>query len=87
MAVSFCWKTPLRASQQVERGLSEKLLETAYICSQMSESKRIYQIDLFRFIAASAVVLYHYLYRGYASENILNMATWAWTYFLSSVVL
>jgi peptidoglycan/LPS O-acetylase OafA/YrhL len=36
----------------------------------MSESKRIYQIDLFRFIAASAVVLYHYLYRGYAAGNM-----------------
>jgi len=36
----------------------------------MSESKRIYQIDLFRFIAASAVVLYHYLYRGYKGGNM-----------------
>lgn len=44
--------------------------ETAYICAQMSESKRIYQIDLFRFIAASAVVLYHYLYRGYKAGNM-----------------
>lgn len=36
----------------------------------MSEPKRIYQIDLFRFIAAFAVVLYHYLYRGYAAGNM-----------------
>ncbi|OOG15767.1 hypothetical protein BWD42_24115 [Sphingobacterium sp. CZ-UAM] len=36
----------------------------------MAESKRIYQIDLFRFIAASAVVLYHYLYRGYKGGNM-----------------
>ncbi|WP_286778862.1 MULTISPECIES: acyltransferase family protein [Sphingobacterium] len=36
----------------------------------MSEFKRIYQIDLFRFIAATAVVLYHYLYRGYTAGNM-----------------
>ena len=36
----------------------------------MSQSKRIYQIDLFRFIAASAVLLYHYLYRGYTAGNM-----------------
>lgn len=34
-----------------------------------STSKRIYQIDLFRFIAAMSVVLYHYLYRGYAADD------------------
>jgi len=50
--------------------LPETINETAYICAQMSESKRIYQIDLFRFIAASAVVLYHYLYRGYKGGNM-----------------
>lgn len=36
----------------------------------MSQSKRIYQIDLFRFIAASAVMLYHYLYRGYKAGDM-----------------
>lgn len=36
----------------------------------MSQTKRIYQIDLFRFIAASAVLLYHYLYRGYKAGNM-----------------
>ncbi len=44
--------------------------ETVYICSQMLESKRIYQIDLFRFIAASAVMFYHYMYRGAAAGNM-----------------
>ena len=32
----------------------------------MKKNNRIYQIDLFRFIAALSVVLYHYLYRGWA---------------------
>lgn len=36
----------------------------------MSQSKRIYQIDLFRFIAALAIVCYHYLYRGYKAGNM-----------------
>lgn len=36
----------------------------------MTALKRIYQIDLFRFIAASAVLLYHYLYRGYKAGNM-----------------
>jgi peptidoglycan/LPS O-acetylase OafA/YrhL len=38
--------------------------------------KRIYQIDLFRFLAALAVVLYHYLFRGYMSDNysVLNFS-------------
>ncbi|MEZ0450693.1 acyltransferase [Sphingobacterium thalpophilum] len=36
----------------------------------MTASKRIFQIDLFRFIAASAVLLYHYLYRGYKAGNM-----------------
>lgn len=34
------------------------------------ESKnRIYQIDLFRFLAALAVVLFHYLFRGYSADD------------------
>lgn len=36
----------------------------------MSTNKRIYQIDLFRFIAAISVVLYHYLFRGYAADDM-----------------
>lgn len=36
----------------------------------MSEKKRIYQIDLFRFLAALAVVLYHYTFRGYAADEM-----------------
>lgn len=31
--------------------------------------KRVYQIDLFRFIAAITVVLHHYLFRGHAADN------------------
>lgn len=36
----------------------------------MTEKKRIYQIDLFRFLAALAVVLFHYLFRGYAADEM-----------------
>lgn len=36
----------------------------------MSEKKRIYQIDLFRFLAALAVVLFHYTFRGYAGDEM-----------------
>lgn len=35
----------------------------------MKKNNRIYQIDLFRFIAAMIVVLYHYLFRGWAADN------------------
>lgn len=36
----------------------------------MNKNSRIYQIDLFRFIAALSVVFYHYLFRGYASDDM-----------------
>lgn len=36
-------------------------------------NKRIYQIDLFRFLAALSVVFYHYLFRGYMAENASNL--------------
>ena len=39
----------------------------------MNKTKRIYQIDLFRFIAAISVVLYHYLFRGYAADNMTDI--------------
>ena len=35
--------------------------------------KRIYQIDLFRFLAAIAVVFYHYLFRGYMADNMSDL--------------
>jgi peptidoglycan/LPS O-acetylase OafA/YrhL len=38
-------------------------------------AKRLYQIDLFRFIAAFMVVLFHYTYRGFiANSSILEFA-------------
>jgi peptidoglycan/LPS O-acetylase OafA/YrhL len=37
----------------------------------MTEKKRIYQIDLFRFLAAIAVVLFHYMFRGYVQDDML----------------
>lgn len=37
----------------------------------MTEKKRIYQIDLFRFLAALAVVLFHYMFRGYIQDDML----------------
>lgn len=40
----------------------------------LSKSKnRIYQIDLFRFLAALSVVLYHYLFRGYSADNMSDL--------------
>ena len=36
-------------------------------------SKRINEIDLLRFIAAVAVVLFHYAFRGYYSDNMTSM--------------
>jgi peptidoglycan/LPS O-acetylase OafA/YrhL len=38
------------------------------------ENKRIYQIDLFRFIAALSVVLYHYMFRGWAADNMSKVS-------------
>ncbi len=34
---------------------------------------RIYQIDLFRFLAALSVVFYHYLFRGYSADNLSQL--------------
>ena len=39
----------------------------------MKKSNRIYQLDLFRFIAAISVVLYHYLFRGYAADDFSRL--------------
>ncbi|WKK67098.1 acyltransferase family protein [Lutimonas zeaxanthinifaciens] len=39
----------------------------------MVKSKRIYQIDLFRFIAALSVVFYHYFFRGYAADEMSDL--------------
>lgn len=36
----------------------------------MSTKSRFYQIDLFRFIAALGVVLYHYVFRGWAADGL-----------------
>ncbi len=36
-------------------------------------SNRIYQIDLFRFLAALSVVLFHYLFRGYSADNMSDL--------------
>jgi len=36
----------------------------------MTKQTRLYQIDLFRFIAAISVVFHHYLFRGYAADNM-----------------
>jgi peptidoglycan/LPS O-acetylase OafA/YrhL len=35
--------------------------------------KRIYQIDLFRLLAAISVVLYHYLFRGYMADDLSKL--------------
>lgn len=34
---------------------------------------RVYQIDFFRFLSALAVVLYHYLFRGYMADHMSNL--------------
>ncbi len=34
---------------------------------------RIYQLDLFRFIAALIVVLYHYFFRGFSADNLSDL--------------
>ena len=36
----------------------------------MKKSTRIYQIDLFRFVAALWVVLFHYTFRGHSADNL-----------------
>jgi peptidoglycan/LPS O-acetylase OafA/YrhL len=35
--------------------------------------KRVHEIDLLRFLAAMAVVLFHYAFRGYAGDNMSSM--------------
>lgn len=35
---------------------------------------RIYTLDLFRFIAAISVVLYHYLFRGWTADNLSDLS-------------
>lgn len=40
----------------------------------MGERYRFYEIDLFRFLAAMAVVMYHYTFRGYAADNFSPVA-------------
>lgn len=39
----------------------------------LKTKNRIYQVDLFRFIAAVAVVLFHYLFRGYSEGNMSKL--------------
>ena len=41
--------------------------------SLVNKEGRLYQIDLFRFIAAMSVLLHHYLFRGYAEGNMSNI--------------
>lgn len=36
-------------------------------------TNRIYQLDVFRFIAALIVVLYHYLFRGYTADHLSDL--------------
>ncbi|WP_417876683.1 acyltransferase family protein [Winogradskyella sediminis] len=36
--------------------------------------KRIYQLDLFRFIAALVVMLYHYLFRGFTADHLSDLS-------------
>lgn len=35
---------------------------------------RLYEIDLFRFLAALSVVLYHYTFRAYAAHDMSSMS-------------
>ena len=39
----------------------------------MKIKKRIYQIDLFRFLAALSVVLYHYLFKAYNADDVTSL--------------
>ena len=36
----------------------------------MGNTKKLYQIDLFRFFAALNVVLFHYTFRGHKADNM-----------------
>jgi len=36
----------------------------------MNKKDRYYEIDLFRFLAAMSVVIYHYTFRGYAADDM-----------------
>ena len=47
--------------------LKENNKRIKYKIVSLKSKTRIYQIDLFRFLAALAVVLYHYLFNGYSS--------------------
>lgn len=38
------------------------------------QSERFYEIDLLRFLAAFAVLLFHYTYRGWASDNMSDIS-------------
>lgn len=40
---------------------------------ETNSKKRIYQIDLFRFLAALSIVFYHYLFSGYRADNLSNL--------------
>lgn len=46
-----------------------------FTIKKMKKRNRIYQLDLFRFIAALSVVLYYYcyLFRGYAADELSNL--------------
>jgi peptidoglycan/LPS O-acetylase OafA/YrhL len=39
----------------------------------LKSDNRVYLLDLFRFIAALVVVLYHYLFRGYSADNLSDL--------------
>ncbi len=39
----------------------------------MNKDERIYQIDLYRFIAAMGVLSAHYLFRGFKADNLTNL--------------
>lgn len=39
----------------------------------LESNNRIYQIDLFRFLAALNVVFFHYFFRGYSADNLSNL--------------
>jgi peptidoglycan/LPS O-acetylase OafA/YrhL len=39
----------------------------------VKKSNRIYQLDLFRFLAALSVVLFHYLFRGFSADNMSDL--------------
>ena len=39
----------------------------------MIDKNRVYQLDLFRFLAALSIVFFHYFFRGYAQGNMSNL--------------